>query len=166
MPFYKGHAKKKAIMEPMPKSCQLWRPTYLPPRSPGTAKSRTQRCRGGRGGSPISRPGLFLLRTCADVLFSLQMPPKPAGDLKTFERANHPSALRARPQPPPSATKRLILAADGQEAGGYRKKLVKFSWAPTYLPTCHGFHAPCTFFLVPIAFCTCSTCSPNTQTPK
>ena len=61
----------------MTKICQLWRPTYLPPRSPSTAKSRTQRRRGGRGGSPISRPVLFSLRTCADVRFSV--PPRTPG---------------------------------------------------------------------------------------
>ena len=71
---YQG-ACKKTSMEPTSKICQLWRPTYLT--SPSTAKSRTQRRRGGRGGSPISRPVLFLLRTCADVRFSVQIPPSP-----------------------------------------------------------------------------------------
>ena len=76
--------------------------TYLPT-SPSTAKSRTQRRRGGRGGSPISRPVLFLLRTCADVRFSVQMPPKPAGDLKIFRartRKPPPRAARTTATPP------------------------------------------------------------------
>ena len=124
--------------------------TYVPT-SPSTAKSRTQRRRGGRGGSTIPQPVLFLLRTCANVRFSVQMPPKPAGDLKmpARERANHPRALRARrPQNPPSATKRLLLAADGHKTGGYRKFLVTFSRAPACLPTWRVFHAR--FFACPL----------------
>ena len=67
--------------------------TYLPT-SPGAAKSRTQRRRGGRGGSLISRPVLCLLRTCADVRFSVQIHPKPAGDLKNSARERaHPLML-------------------------------------------------------------------------
>ena len=112
--------------------------TYLPT-SPSTAKSRTQRRRGGRGGSPISRPVLFLLRTCADVRFSVQIPPKPAGDLKIFRaRAREPPPRAARTTAtPPSATKRLLLTTDGHKTGRYRFFLVTFSRAPTYLPTCH-----------------------------
>ena len=47
-------------------------PTYLPEHR----ESRTQRRRGGRGGSPISRPVLFLLRTCTDVRFSVKNSPQ------------------------------------------------------------------------------------------
>ena len=97
----KGHANKRAWNHD--KNLQALA-TYLPPTSPSTAKSRTQRRRGGRGGSPIPRPLLFLLRTCADVRFSVQMPPKPAGDLpENFPRASartSPARCAHDPNPP------------------------------------------------------------------
>ena len=97
----KGHANKRAWNHD--ENLQALA-TYLPPTSPSTAKSRTQRRRGGRGGSPIPRPLLFLLRTCADVRFSVQMPPKPAGDLpENFPRASartSPARCAHDPNPP------------------------------------------------------------------
>ena len=90
----KGHSKKRERHHDKNLPALA---TYLPT-SPSTAKSRTQRRRGGRGGSPISRPFFFVLRTCADVRFSVQIPPKqPAGDLKVFR-------ARAR-EPPPRAAR-------------------------------------------------------------
>ena len=96
------------------------------------------------GSSSIPRPVLFLLRTCADVRFSVQLPPKPAGDLKISarERANLPRALRARPQ--------AAFGCRWPQTGGYQKLMVTFSRAPaTYLPTIcsvHVFlHAPSLF---------------------
>ena len=107
--------------------------TYLPT-SPSTAKSRTQRRRGGRGGSPISRPVLFLLRSCADVRFSVRTPPKPAGDLKILPRAsvaNLPRALRARPHPPPEVAQNgCVWLQNGHKTGRYQNGLVTFSRAP------------------------------------
>ena len=113
--------------------------TYLPT-SPSTAKSRTQRRRGDRGGSPIPRPVLFFLRTCADVVrFSVQIPPKPAGDLKIFR-------ARAREQPraarttttPPKCHKTAALGCRWPQNRGVPKNVVTFSRAPAYLPTRHA----------------------------
>ena len=114
--------------------------TYLPT-SPGTAKSRTQRRRGGRGGSPISRPVLFLLRTCADVRFSVQMPPKPAGDLKIFRaRAREPPPRAARTTAkPPKCHKTAAFGCRWPQNRGVPIFFGTFSRAPAYLPTCHAW---------------------------
>ena len=145
----KGHAKKRAWNhdEKLPALA-----TYLPT-SPSTAKSRTQRRRGGRGGSLIliPRPVLFLLRTCAYVRFSVQIPPKPAGDLTNFR-------ARAREPPPRAARTTATLpkcyktAAFGcrwpQNRGVPKNSGNIFAGAglPTYLP-----YVPCTFFCMPLA---------------
>ena len=127
--------------------------TYLPT-SPSTAKSRTQRRRGGRGGSPIPRPVLFLLRTCADVRFSVQIPPKPAGDLENFRararerppRAARTAATPPKPQVPQNGCFWLQMAS---KQGGDKNPGNIFAGAglPTYLPC-----APCTFFCMPLGF--------------
>ena len=130
----KGHSKKRERHhdENLPALA-----TYLPT-FPSTAKSRTQRRRSGRGGSPISRPVLFLLRTCANVRFSVQIPPKPAGDLKIFRaraREPLPRAARTTAKPP----KCHITAAFGcrwpQNRGGAKMFGNIFAGAglPTYL---------------------------------
>ena len=118
--------------------------TYLPT-SPSTAKSRTQRRRGGRGGSPISRPVLFLLRTCADVRFSVKIPPKPAGDLKIFRaRAREPPPHAARTTAkPPKCHKTAAFGCRWPQNRGVPKILGTFSRAPAYLPTCHGVSSRC-----------------------
>ena len=123
--------------------------TYLPA-SPGTAKSRTQRRRGGRGGSPISRPVLFLLRTCADVRFSVQIPPKPAGDLKIFRaRAREPPPRAARTTAkPPKCHKTASLGCRWPQNKGVSEisgKIFAGAGLPTYLAC-----VPCTFFCVPL----------------
>ena len=134
----KGHSKKRERHHDHDESLPALA-TYLPT-SPSTAKSRTQRRRGGRGGSPISRPVLFLLRTCADVRFSVQMPPKPAGDLKIFRaRAREPPPRAARTTAnPPKCHKTAALGCRWPQNGGVPIFLVTFSRAPAYLPTCHG----------------------------
>ena len=133
--FCKGHAKKRAWNhdENLPALA-----TYLPT-SPSTAKSRTQRRRGGRGGSPISRPVLFLLRTCADVRFSVQIPPKPAGDLKIFRaRAREPPPRAARTTAtPPKCHKTAAFGCRWPQNRGVPKisgNIFAGAGLPTYLP--------------------------------
>ena len=114
--------------------------TYLPT-SPSTAKSRTQRRRGGRGGSPISRPVLFLLRTCADVRFSVQMPPKPAGDLKIFRaRAREPPQRAARTAAKPfKCHKTAAFGCRWPQNRGvpiFFGNIFAGAGLPTYLPWC------------------------------
>ena len=136
----KGALKKtrEAPCRKFPSSCDL--PTYLPehcekphPKAPGWP-----------GRCPISRPVLFLLRTCADVRFSVQMPPKPAGDLAIFRARASARTTPARcahdrktPQVPQNGCFWLQMA--GHKTGGYRNFLVTFLRAPAHLPTYHGF---------------------------
>ena len=136
--LHKGHSKKRERHhdENFPAPA-----TYLPT-SPSTAKSRTQRRRrGGRGGSPISRPVLFLLRTCAYVRFSVQIPPKPAGDLKIFRaRARGPPLRAARTTAnPPKCHKTAALGCRWPQKRGVPKNVGNFfagAGLPTYLPWC------------------------------
>ena len=137
-------------MEHMTKFCQLWRPTYLPPRAPQKAAPKGAGLAGEV--AQCQYHGRFCF-CCAHALmcgFQYKSPPSPLAIWKfsARERANLPRALRARPQPPPSATKRLLWAADGHKTGGYQKNRVTFSRAPAYLPTCRMFRAR--FFACPL----------------
>ena len=131
----KGHSKKRERHHDENLAALA---TYLPT-SPSTAKSRTQRRRGGRGGSPISRPVLFLLRKCADVRFSVQMPPKPAGDLKMFRaRAREPPSRAARATAkPPKCHKTATFGCRWPQNRGvpiFFGNIFAGAGLPTYLP--------------------------------
>ena len=123
--------------------------TYLPT-SPSTAKSRTQRRRGGRGGSPVSRRVLFLLRTCADVRFSVQIPPKPAGDLKILRaRAREPPTPRcAHDRKTPQVPQTAAFCCRWPQNRGVPKNfgnILTAAGLPTYLA-----YVPWTFFCMPL----------------
>ena len=141
---------QKNVHGTMTKICQLWRPTYLPPRAP----RKTAPKGAGVAGEVAQYHGRFCF-CCAHALmcgFQYKCPPKPAGDLKIFRaRAREPPPRDARTTAPPPQVPQngcFWLQMATKQAGRYQKSMVTFSRAPAYLPTCHRFHAR--FFACPL----------------
>ena len=151
-------ACKKTCMEHMTKICQLWRPTYLPPRAQRKAALKGA----GVAGEVARYHGRFWF-CCAHALmcgFQYKCPPSPLTIQKFFcarARKPAPSAQQAArtTAPPPKCHKTATFGCRWPQNRGIPKKIGNiFAGAdlPTYLPC-----VPCTFFCMPLDYIDWST---------